>query len=97
MEWPPRTFPRIHCSKPRKYKTLLMISIIPVEQDLTRRAAADRAPLRDEFDVKMVGYKRYVIQREEFKGDIPIKHVDTFHPIEVLLGLPRSEVEEWRS
>lgn len=75
------------------YKTLLLIPVVPVAQDLVARASADRTEIRDDFDVKMIGYKKYVIKGERFKGDIPLKHVDTFEPIEILLNLPRAQFE----
>lgn len=77
-----------------RYKTLLMIPVVPVAQDLVQRAEADRTSLRDEFDVKMLGYKRYVIQTPNFQEDIPVKHVDTFYPVEMLLTWPRRTFEE---
>jgi hypothetical protein len=76
------------------YKTLLVIPVVPVALDLSRRATAGRVPMRDEFDVKMIGYKKYVIQGEELKGDVPIRNVDTFEPIERILELPRSDFED---
>lgn len=76
------------------HKTLLMIPIVPVAQDLSRRSTADRAPMRDEFDVKRIGYKRYVISGEQFSGDKALSHVDTFKPIGVFLDLSRAELEE---
>jgi hypothetical protein len=75
------------------HKTLLMIPLVPVAVDLSRRSMADRTPVRDEFDVKRTGYKRYVITGEKFSGDKPLSHVDTFRPIEVFLDLPRAELE----
>jgi hypothetical protein len=76
-----------------RFKTLVAIPVVPVAQDLSRRASADRVTTRDEFDVKMVGYKKYVIQGESMSGDIPIKHVDTFLPIETFLHLARADFE----
>ncbi|MGH7622082.1 MAG: hypothetical protein ACREMU_07050, partial [Gemmatimonadaceae bacterium] len=65
--------------------------------DLSRRATADRVTIRKEFDVRMTGYKKYVLKGEEFTGDFPLKGVDTFSQIELLLDWPRSEVEERRT
>ena len=77
-----------------RFKTLLVIPIVPVAEDLSRRASADRVPFRHDFDVRMTGLKKYVIKGEEFRGDVPLKIIDTFAPIEAILGWTRKEFEE---
>lgn len=76
------------------YKTLLVIPIVPVAENLAHRASVDRVGMRADFDVKMIGYKKYVIQGEKFGEDTPINHIDTFALIESFLDASRSEFED---
>lgn len=75
------------------HKTVLLISIFHVYKDIVERARANRATeYRMDFDIKRVGYKRYVIQTDQFLSDIPITVVDSFEPFEKAWRIPLSEL-----
>jgi hypothetical protein len=74
------------------HKTVLVIPIRHVYTDIIRRAEADRKEdLRTEFDIRRVGYKKYVIKTDPLTEDIPIKTIDNLEPIQQIMAIPLAE------
>lgn len=78
------------------YRTLVLVSLPAIARDIqTRHTANRRADVRRDFNLKMVGYKKYVLQTDASRADVPLEYVDeqVWDVVSTFMVIPRADLE----
>ena len=75
-------------------RSFIHLSLVSLAGSASVRSASNRNVLRSSFVVERSGWGKYAILTKDVREDITLGYVDSFTPLESLLDVARSDLED---